>query len=123
MSRLRAALPSGQGSWRSFYSSLAGGVVTDSALMLLPIDDHMVHRGHAGVVRVDRSCLSAIIQVNMIHTAFVAEVDMLGGLSRTWDFSKLSVVYPSAATIPQTWLLFTPLLHTRVELHDLTTAK
>lgn len=45
--RLRAALPS-TSSWRSFYSSLAGGIVTDSALMFLPIDDHMVHRGHAG---------------------------------------------------------------------------
>ncbi|CAN0031866.1 unnamed protein product [Ectocarpus sp. 8 AP-2014] len=44
--RLRAALPP-TSSWRSFYSSLAGGIVTDSALMLLPIDDHMVHRGHA----------------------------------------------------------------------------
>lgn len=60
VSRLRAALPSGQGSWRSFYSSLAGGVVTDSSLMLLPIDDHMVHRGHAGLVLVDSSCFSAI---------------------------------------------------------------
>ncbi len=28
------------------YSSLLGGIVTDPALMVLPIDDHMVHRGH-----------------------------------------------------------------------------
>ncbi|CAM9472246.1 unnamed protein product [Pylaiella littoralis] len=46
LERLRAAVPANPG-WRSFYSSLAGGIVTDSALMLLPIDDHMVHRGHA----------------------------------------------------------------------------
>lgn len=45
--RLRAAVPANPG-WRSFYSSLTGCIVTDSALMLLPIDDHMVHRGHAG---------------------------------------------------------------------------
>jgi 4-amino-4-deoxychorismate lyase len=30
----------------AFYSSQLGGVVTDPALMLIPFDDHMVHRGH-----------------------------------------------------------------------------
>ncbi len=30
----------------AFYSSQLGGVVTDPALMVLPFDDHMVHRGH-----------------------------------------------------------------------------
>jgi 4-amino-4-deoxychorismate lyase len=30
----------------AFYSSQLGGVVTDTALMVLPFDDHMVHRGH-----------------------------------------------------------------------------
>lgn len=45
---LRKASPASSSSWRSFYSSVVGGVVTDTALMLLPIDDHMVHRGHAG---------------------------------------------------------------------------
>jgi 4-amino-4-deoxychorismate lyase len=39
----------------AFYSSQIGGIVTDPALMVIPIDDHMVHRGHgifdtAGVV-------------------------------------------------------------------------
>src|SRR4026207_372523 len=29
----------------AFYSSQLGGVVTDPALMVLPFDDHMVHRG------------------------------------------------------------------------------
>eukprot|EP00903_Cladosiphon_okamuranus_P008756 g8388.t1 len=46
--RMRSALPAASNAgFRSFYSSLAGGVVTDPALMVLPIDDHMVHRGHA----------------------------------------------------------------------------
>lgn len=41
--------------YSAFYSSQFGGVVTDPALMVLPFDDHMVHRGHgifdtAGVV-------------------------------------------------------------------------
>lgn len=30
----------------SFYSSELGGIVTDPALMLVQLDDHMVHRGH-----------------------------------------------------------------------------
>ena len=31
----------------SFYSSVLGGITTARALMTVPIDDHMVHRGHA----------------------------------------------------------------------------
>ena len=30
----------------AFYSSQLGGVVTDPALMVIPFDDHIVHRGH-----------------------------------------------------------------------------
>ena len=30
----------------SFFSSELGGIVTDPALMVVPIDDHLVHRGH-----------------------------------------------------------------------------
>jgi 4-amino-4-deoxychorismate lyase len=30
----------------AFYSSQLGGIVTDPALMVLPFDDHIVHRGH-----------------------------------------------------------------------------
>jgi 4-amino-4-deoxychorismate lyase len=30
----------------AMYSSVLGGIVTDPALMVLPLDDHMVHRGH-----------------------------------------------------------------------------
>ena len=30
----------------AFYSSQLRGIVTDPALMVLPFDDHMVHRGH-----------------------------------------------------------------------------
>lgn len=29
----------------AFYSSVAGGIVTDPALMMVPVDDHLVHRG------------------------------------------------------------------------------
>ena len=39
----------------AFYSTQLGGIVTDPALMVIPFDDHMVHRGHgifdtAGIV-------------------------------------------------------------------------
>ena len=41
--------------YTAFYSSHLGGIVTDPALMVVPFDDHMVHRGHgifdtAGIV-------------------------------------------------------------------------
>jgi 4-amino-4-deoxychorismate lyase len=32
--------------YAAFYSNQLGGIVTDPALMVLPFDDHMVHRGH-----------------------------------------------------------------------------
>ena len=31
--------------YRAMYTSLYKGVVTDPAMMMIPIDDHMVHRG------------------------------------------------------------------------------
>jgi 4-amino-4-deoxychorismate lyase len=33
--------------FNAMYSSVLGGIITDPALMVLPLDDHMVHRGHA----------------------------------------------------------------------------
>ncbi|GAV90260.1 Aminotran_4 domain-containing protein [Cephalotus follicularis] len=30
----------------AMYSSIFGGIITDPAAMVIPIDDHMVHRGH-----------------------------------------------------------------------------
>ena len=33
--------------YKAFYSSDLGGIVTHPALMVVAIDDHMVHRGHA----------------------------------------------------------------------------
>ncbi len=33
--------------YMAFYSSELGGIVTDPALMIVSVDDHMVHRGHA----------------------------------------------------------------------------
>lgn len=39
--------PKAKASMLAFYSSVVGGIVTDPSLMVLPMDDHMAHRGHA----------------------------------------------------------------------------
>src|ERR1700741_2699830 len=46
LSHLRALRVRQPVQYWAFYSSQLGGVVTDSALMVIPFDDHMVHRGH-----------------------------------------------------------------------------
>jgi 4-amino-4-deoxychorismate lyase len=55
LERLRALRSRQPVKYTAFYSSQLGGVVTDPALMVIPFDDHMVHRGHgifdtAGIV-------------------------------------------------------------------------
>ena len=45
--RLRQAVHARANSFYAMYSSVLGGIVTDPATMVLPLDDHMVHRGHA----------------------------------------------------------------------------
>src|SRR6187431_1352544 len=46
LSGLRALRAKQPVQFDAFYSSQLGGIVTDPALMLIPFDDHMVHRGH-----------------------------------------------------------------------------
>ena len=46
VARLRAAAHSKAANYYAMYSSVLVGIVTDPALMVLPLDDHMVHRGH-----------------------------------------------------------------------------
>jgi 4-amino-4-deoxychorismate lyase len=45
--RLRQTVHAKATNFYAMYSSVLGGVVTDPAIMVLPLDDHMVHRGHA----------------------------------------------------------------------------
>ncbi len=47
LQRLTHAVHGNALNFYSMYSSILGGIVTDPALMVLPLDDHMVHRGHA----------------------------------------------------------------------------
>src|ERR671925_112999 len=44
---LRRTVHSKASNFYAMYSSVLDGIVTDPALMILPLDDHMVHRGHA----------------------------------------------------------------------------
>jgi len=46
IARLRQAAHAKAANFYAMYSSVLGGIVTDPALMVLPLDDHMVHRGH-----------------------------------------------------------------------------
>jgi 4-amino-4-deoxychorismate lyase len=55
IAQLRALRAKQPVKYTAFYSSHVGGIVTDPALMVIPFDDHMVHRGHgifdtAGIV-------------------------------------------------------------------------
>lgn len=45
VARLRARNEPYQADYYAMYSSLLAGIVTDPALMLVPADDHVVHRG------------------------------------------------------------------------------
>jgi 4-amino-4-deoxychorismate lyase len=47
IARLRESVHAKAANFYAMYSSVLGGIVTDPALMVLPLDDHMVHRGHA----------------------------------------------------------------------------
>ncbi len=47
VARLAAAPREFQAAYLAMYSSWFGGIVTDPGLMLVPLDDHMVHRGDA----------------------------------------------------------------------------
>ena len=46
LARLHALRAQQPVTYWAFYSSQLGGVVMDPALMVIPFDDHMVHRGH-----------------------------------------------------------------------------
>jgi 4-amino-4-deoxychorismate lyase len=45
---LHDRLPPSAPSFLAFYSSALGGIVTDPSVFVVPLDEHMVHRGHAG---------------------------------------------------------------------------
>ena len=47
VARLRRSVHEKAANYYAMYSSVLGGIVTDPAMMVVPLDDHIVHRGHA----------------------------------------------------------------------------
>ncbi|CAO2175244.1 unnamed protein product [Urochloa humidicola] len=46
LEKLQEKCKSSSRSYPAMYSSVAGGIILDPAMMVVPVDDHMVHRGH-----------------------------------------------------------------------------
>ncbi|KAK9092689.1 hypothetical protein Syun_027600 [Stephania yunnanensis] len=80
-----------QGKWNSgkkqpypaMYSSIFGGITLDPAMMVIPIDDHMVHRGHG------------VFDTAMILDGFLYELDVhLDRFLRSASMAKISSPFP-----------------------------
>lgn len=64
----RSRLPATAYTFSAFYSSVLGGIVTDPSVMQIPMDEHMVHRGHAGTSpEVARAFLPSLISCSLPH--------------------------------------------------------
>jgi hypothetical protein len=61
----------------AFYSSVLGGIVTEPGLMVLHIDDHMVHRGH-GVYDVVALCGGTLYQLEEHIARFTVAAEAAG---------------------------------------------
>ncbi|GJN38252.1 hypothetical protein PR202_gb27277 [Eleusine coracana subsp. coracana] len=46
LEKLQEKCSSNNRSYPAMYSSIVGGIILDPAMMVIPMDDHMVHRGH-----------------------------------------------------------------------------
>ena len=79
-----------QDGYFAMYSSLYGGIVTDPALMLLPIDDHMVHRGDG--------IFEALKRVNGAIYNLAAHLDRLDQSAKAL-FLQLPVARPELESI------------------------
>ncbi|MBI3059340.1 MAG: aminotransferase class IV [Deltaproteobacteria bacterium] len=75
IARLRQAVHPKAGNFYAMYSSVLGGIVTDPALMVLPLDDHMVHRGH-GVFDTAVLANGMLYQLDQHLARFVRSAEM-----------------------------------------------
>ncbi|KAM2058501.1 hypothetical protein FF1_030877 [Malus domestica] len=67
----------------AMYSSTYGGIILDPALMVIPIDDHMVHRGHG------------VFDTAIILNGFIYELDVhLNRFLRSSSKAKISSPFP-----------------------------
>ncbi len=77
-----------QADYYAFYSSIAGGIVTDPALMLVPADDHLVHRGD-GVFETLK-CVDGGLYLWREHAQRLVRSASAIGLAMPWSEADLS---------------------------------
>src|ERR1035437_7237347 len=80
-----------QAGYYAMYSSGFGGIVTDPLLMLLPMDDHLVHRGD-GIFEAFKVVDGALYN-------FQVHLDRLHDSARGLAFSRLSRSWTARSTI------------------------
>ncbi|HVO94117.1 MAG TPA: aminotransferase class IV [Terriglobales bacterium] len=83
IARLRESVHAKATNFYAMYSSVFGGIVTDPALMVLPLDDHMVHRGHA-----------VFDTATLIHGSLYQLDPHLDRLIRSADSARIRLPFP-----------------------------
>lgn len=83
--RLRSGVHSKAANFYAMYSSILGGIVTDPAFMVLPLDDHMVHRGH-----------SVFDTATLTHGMLYQLDPHLDRLLRSADLARIPLPFPRA---------------------------
>src|SRR3970282_1944400 len=80
---LRRAIHGKAANFYAMYSSILGGIVTDPALMVVPLDDHMVHRGHA------------VFDTAVLANGMLYQLDRhLGRLLRSAHMARIPLPFP-----------------------------
>lgn len=76
-----------QNGYFAFYSSWFGGVVQDPSLMMVPLDDHLVHRGD-GVFEAMKSVGRKVFLLDQHLDRLMISADKIGLMSR-WSKSEV----------------------------------
>ncbi|CAL8996567.1 unnamed protein product [Prunus brigantina] len=72
----------GKQQFLAMYSSIFGGITTDPAAMVIPIDDHMVHRGHG------------VFDTAAIRDGYLYELDQhLDRILRSASMAKIDIPF------------------------------
>ena len=83
IARLRKAVHPKAANFYAMYSSVIGGIVTDPALMGVPLDDHMVHRGHA------------VFDTAILANGLLYQLDQhLDRLARSAEMARIPLPFP-----------------------------
>jgi 4-amino-4-deoxychorismate lyase len=83
IARLRDGVHAKASNFYAMYSSVLGGIVTDPALMVLRLDDHMVHRGH-----------SVFDTATLIHGMLYQLDPHLDRLLRSAELARIPLPFP-----------------------------